>query len=185
MSIIILAIIIIIILAIILYIIKIYNDLVNAKNRVKNSYSQIDVQLKRRNDLIPNLVETVKGYASHEKEVFENVTQARSGLMNASNIKEVSQASNAVTQALGSLFAIAENYPELKANENFKELQLELKETEDKISYSRQFYNDAVLMFNNKCEQFPSNIIAGMFNFKEADFFEATNEEKQTPKIKF
>ncbi len=185
MSIIILAIIIIIILAIILYIIKIYNDLVNAKNRVKNSYSQIDVQLKRRNDLIPNLVETVKGYASHEKEVFENVTQARSGLMNASNIKEVSQASNAVTQALGSLFAIAENYPELKANENFKELQLELKETEDKISYSRQFYNDAVLMFNNKCEQFPSNIIAGMFNFKEADFFEATTEEKQTPKIKF
>ena len=185
MSIIILAIIIIIILAIILYIIKIYNDLVNAKNRVKNSYSQIDVQLKRRNDLIPNLVETVKGYASHEKEVFENVTKARSGLMNASSVKEVSQASNTVTQSLGSLFAIAENYPELKANENFKELQLELKETEDKISYSRQFYNDAVLMCNNKCEQFPSNIIAGMINFKEADFFEATNEEKQTPKIKF
>ncbi len=105
--------------------------------------------------------------------------------MNASSVKEVSQASNTVTQSLGSLFAIAENYPELKANENFKELQLELKETEDKISYSRQFYNDAVLMCNNKCEQFPSNIIAGMINFKEADFFEATNEEKQTPKIKF
>ena len=182
---IIVAVIVIIILAIVLYLISGYNGLVNARNRVKNSYSQIDVQLKRRNDLIPNLVETVKGYASHEKEVFENVTQARSGLMNASNIKEVSQASNAVTQALGSLFAIAENYPELKANENFKELQLELKETEDKISYSRQFYNDAVLMYNNKCEQFPSNIIAGMFNFKEADFFEAQNEEKQTPKIKF
>ena len=182
---IIVAVIVIIILAIVLYLISGYNGLVNARNRVKNSYSQIDVQLKRRNDLIPNLVETVKGYASHEKEVFENVTKARSGLMNASSVKEVSQASNAVTQALGSLFAIAENYPELKANENFKELQLELKETEDKISYSRQFYNDAVLMYNNKCEQFPSNIIAGMINFKEADFFEATNEEKQTPKIKF
>ena len=182
---IIVAVIVIIILAIVLYLISGYNGLVNARNRVKNSYSQIDVQLKRRNDLIPNLVETVKGYASHEKEVFENVTKARSGLMNASNVKEVSQASNAVTQALGSLFAIAENYPELKANENFKELQLELKETEDKISYSRQFYNDAVLMYNNKCEQFPSNIIAGMFNFKEADFFEAKNEERQTPKIKF
>ena len=159
---IILAVIIIIILAIVLYLISGYNGLVNARNRVKNSYSQIDVQLKRRNDLIPNLVETVKGYAGHEKDVFENVTKARSGLMNAGSVKEVSEANNALTGALTSLFAIAENYPELKADQNFKELQSELTETEDKISYSRQFYNDAVLMYNNKCEQFPSNIIAGI-----------------------
>lgn len=182
---IILAIIIIIILVIVFYIISMYNSLVNARNKVKNSYSQIDVQLKRRNDLIPNLVETVKGYASHEKGVFENVTKARSGLMNASSVKEVSQANNALTGALTSLFAIAENYPELKADQNFKELQVELSETEDKISYSRQFYNDTVLMYNNKCEQFPSNIIAGMFNFKEADFFEVASGEREVPKVQF
>ena len=167
---IILAVIIIIILAIVLYLISGYNGLVKARNRVKNSYSQIDVQLKRRNDLIPNLVETVKGYAGHEKDVFENVT---------------SEANNALTGALTSLFAIAENYPELKADQNFKELQSELTETEDKISYSRQFYNDAVLMYNNKCEQFPSNIIAGMFNFKEADFFEIASGEREAPKVQF
>jgi LemA protein len=182
---IILAVIIIIILAIVLYLISGYNGLVNARNRVKNSYSQIDVQLKRRNDLIPNLVETVKGYAGHEKDVFENVTKARSGLMNAGSVKEVSEANNALTGALTSLFAIAENYPELKADQNFKELQSELTETEDKISYSRQFYNDAVLMYNNKCEQFPSNIIAGMFNFKEADFFEIASGEREAPKVQF
>lgn len=182
---IILAVIIIIILAIVLYLISGYNGLVNARNRVKNSYSQIDVQLKRRNDLIPNLVETVKGYAGHEKDVFENVTKARSGLMNAGSVKEVSEANNALTSALTSLFAIAENYPELKADQNFKELQSELTETEDKISYSRQFYNDAVLMYNNKCEQFPSNIIAGMFNFKEADFFEIASGEREAPKVQF
>ena len=173
---IILAVIIIIILAIVLYLISGYNGLVNARNRVKNSYSQIDVQLKRRNDLIPNLVETVKGYAGHEKDVFENVTKARSGLMNAGSVKEVSEANNALTGALTSLFAIAENYPELKADQNFKELQSELTETEDKISYSRQFY---------KCEQFPSNIIAGMFNFKEADFFEIASGEREAPKVQF
>ncbi|WP_400253324.1 LemA family protein, partial [Methanobrevibacter smithii] len=117
--------------------------------------------------------------------VFENVTKARSGLMNAGSVKEVSEANNALTGALTSLFAIAENYPELKADQNFKELQSELTETEDKISYSRQFYNDAVLMYNNKCEQFPSNIIAGMFNFKEADFFEIASGEREAPKVQF
>ena len=122
---------------------------------------------------------------THEKDVFENVTKARSGLMNAGSVKEVSEANNALTGALTSLFAIAENYPELKADQNFKELQSELTETEDKISYSRQFYNDAVLMYNNKCEQFPSNIIAGMFNFKEADFFEIASGEREAPKVQF
>ena len=120
-----------------------------------------------------------------EKDVFENVTKARSGLMNAGSVKEASVANNALTGALTSLFAIAENYPELKADQNFKELQSELTETEDKISYSRQFYNDAVLMYNNKCEQFPSNIIAGMFNFKEADFFEIASGEREAPKVQF
>ena len=120
-----------------------------------------------------------------QKDVFENVTKARSGLMNAGSVKEVSEANNALTGALTSLFAIAENYPELKADQNFKELQSELTETEDKISYSRQFYNDAVLMYNNKCEQFPSNIIAGMFNFKEADFFEIASGEREAPKVQF
>lgn len=163
---IVLILIIIIIIAIVL--VKIYNDLVNLKNRVKNGYSQIDVQLKRRTDLIPNLIETVKGYAAHEKGVFEEVTKARSNIMNATSVKEASEANNQLTGALKSLFAVAENYPELKANENFVQLQNELTETEDKISYSRQFYNDTVLMYNNKCEQFPSNIIANAFNFNEA-----------------
>lgn len=180
---IILILIIIIIIAIVL--VKIYNDLVNLKNRVKNGYSQIDVQLKRRTDLIPNLIETVKGYAAHEKGVFEEVTKARSNIMNAISVKEASEANNQLTGALKSLFAVAENYPELKANENFVQLQNELTETEDKISYSRQFYNDTVLMYNNKCEQFPSNIIANAFNFNEADFFEAASGDREAPKVQF
>lgn len=180
---IILILIIIIIIAIVL--VKIYNDLVNLKNRVKNGYSQIDVQLKRRTDLIPNLIETVKGYAAHEKGVFEEVTKARSNIMNATSVKEASEANNQLTGALKSLFAVAENYPELKANENFVQLQNELTETEDKISYSRQFYNDTVLMYNNKCEQFPSNIIANAFNFNEADFFEAASGDREAPKVQF
>ncbi|KZX10890.1 LemA family protein [Methanobrevibacter oralis] len=180
---IVLILIIIIIIAIVL--VKIYNDLVNLKNRVKNGYSQIDVQLKRRTDLIPNLIETVKGYAAHEKGVFEEVTKARSNIMNATSVKEASEANNQLTGALKSLFAVAENYPELKANENFVQLQNELTETEDKISYSRQFYNDTVLMYNNKCEQFPSNIIANAFNFNEADFFEAASGDREAPKVQF
>ena len=182
---IILIIIAILIIAIIAYIVHIYNSLISARNKVKNNLSQIDVQLNRRKDLIPNLIETVKGYAAHEKGVFEEVTNARSKLINATGIDETVAADNQLTGALKSLFAVAENYPELKANTNFKELQEELSQTEDKIAYSRQFYNDSVLMYNNKCEQFPSNIIAGMFNFKEAEFYKAPEEARTVPKVEF
>ena len=166
-------------------IVALYNGLVTARNKVKNAWAQIDVQLNRRADLIPNLVETVKGYAGHEKSVFEDVTAARAGLMNANGVKEIGEANNQLTNTLKTLFAVAENYPELKANENFKELQAQLAESEDKIAYSRQFYNDSVLMYNNKCQTFPSNLIAGLFGFKEADFFEAAGEARSVPKVEF
>ena len=182
---IILIILIVIIIAIILAIIGLYNGLATARNKVKNAWAQIDVQLNRRADLIPNLVETVKGYAGHEKTVFEDVTAARAGLMNANGVKEINEANNQLTNTLKTLFAVAENYPELKANENFKELQAQLAQTEDKIAYSRQFYNDSVLMYNNKCQTFPSNIIANSFGFKEADFFEAAGEARSVPKVEF
>ncbi|WP_409200827.1 LemA family protein [Methanobrevibacter sp. DSM 116169] len=178
---IILAIIVIIAIAIIF----LYNGLINAKNKVKNAWSQIDVQLTRRADLIPNLVETVKGYASHEKSVFEDVTKARSSVVNASNVKEAESANNMLTDSLKSLFAVAENYPELKANTNFQDLQNKLSESEDKIAYSRQFYNDTVLMYNNKCQMFPSSLIAKLFNFDEADFFEADSSSRSVPKVEF
>jgi len=165
--------------------IGIYNSLVNLRNRVKNAWSQIDVQLNRRADLIPNLVETVKGYAKHEKTVFENVTKARSSLMSAQTPKENADANNMLTGALKSLFAVAENYPELKANQNFLELQSQLAETEDKIAYSRQFYNDTVLMYNNKIQMFPSNLLANQFNFTEAEFFEVEESAREVPKVEF
>ena len=166
-------------------IIEMYNELVGARNEVKNAWAQIDVQLKRRIDLIPNLLETVKGYAKHEKGVFEEVTEARSGLMNAGSVKEVETANNQLTGALKTLFAVAENYPDLKASSNFQDLQNKLSETEDKIAYSRQFYNDTVLMYNNQCQMFPSNIMASLFNFNEADFFEAVESDRTTPFVKF
>lgn len=165
--------------------IHMYNNLVSLRNRVKNSYAQIDVQLKRRNDLIPNLVETVKGYASHEKGVLEEVTKARTGVMNASNIEETSAADNQLTGALKTLFAVAENYPDLKANSNFQQLQSELTDTEDKISYARQFYNDVVLKYNNTCQQFPSSLMARLFGFKVEQYFEAPETEKEVPKVEF
>ncbi len=174
-----------IIIIIIIAVIVLYNGLVTARNKVKNAWAQIDVQLNRRADLIPNLVETVKGYAGHEKTVFEDVTAARAGLMNANGVKEISEANNQLSSTLKTLFAVAENYPDLKANENFKDLQAQLSQTEDKIAYSRQFYNDCVLMYNNKCETFPSSIFAGMFNFKQADFFEAAGEARSVPKVEF
>lgn len=180
-----LIILIVIIIALIVAIVGLYNGLVTARNKVKNAWAQIDVQLNRRADLIPNLVETVKGYAGHESSVFEDVTAARAGLMNANGVKEIGEANNQLSNTLKTLFAVAENYPELKANENFKELQAQLAETEDKIAYSRQFYNDTVLMYNNKCQTFPSNIFAGMFGFKEADFFEAAGEARSVPKVEF
>jgi len=177
--------IIVIVIIIIGTVIHMYNSLVGLRNRVKNSYSQIDVQLKRRNDLIPNLVETVKGYASHEKGVLEEVTKARASVMSASSVEEVSAADNQLTDALKSLFAVAESYPDLKANSNFQQLQKELSDTEDKIAYSRQFYNDIVLKFNNSCQQFPSNLIAGLFGFKEEEFFKAPETEKAVPQVEF
>ena len=176
---------IVIILIIIVALVLLYNGLVTSRNKVKNAWAQIDVQLNRRADLIPNLVETVKGYAGHEKSVFEDVTAARAGLMNANGVKEISDANNQLSSTLKTLFAVAENYPELKANENFKELQAQLAQTEDKIAYSRQFYNDTVLMYNNKCQTFPSNIIANLFRFKEADFFEVAGEARSVPKVEF
>lgn len=175
--------------AVVLWLIATYNVLVKMKNRVKEAWSDIDVQLKRRYNLIPNLVETVKGYASHEDKVFNDVTEARSKAMTAEksgNAKESAQAENMLAGTLKTLFAVAENYPELKANENFLELQRELSDTEDKIQASRRFYNGNVRDYNTKQEQFPTNMIASMFGFKPAEFFEIENEaEKEVPKVDF
>ncbi len=166
-------------------IVKFYNDLVNGKNHVENAWSQIDVQLQRRNDLIPNIVETVKGYAAHEKETLNQVTQARASMANATTVQEVAEADNMISGALKSLFAVSEAYPDLKANQNFIELQQELSDTEDKISYARQFYNDSVLKYNNLCQQFPSNIVASIFHFDKAEFFEAQEGTRAAPNVKF
>ena len=185
MSILFIAIIVILIIIVIVTIVHMYNNLVGLRNRVQNSYAQIDVQLKRRNDLIPNLVETVKGYASHEKGVLEEVTKARTGMMNASNVEEASAADNQLTGALKTLFAVAENYPDLKANSNFQQLQSELTDTEDKISYARQFYNDVVLKYNTTCQQFPSSILARLFGFKEESYFKVPESETAVPEVKF
>ena len=162
-----------------------YNSLVKGRVRVKEAWSGIDVQLKRRSSLIPNLVETVKGYAAHEKEVFENVTQARAGLMNAQGPAAAAQADNMLTQALGRLFAVAEAYPDLKANQNFLELQRELTDTEDKIAYARQFYNTNVSSFNLKIQVFPNVVLAGMFHFEAAEFYEAEEAARADVNVSF
>jgi LemA protein len=172
----------------ILWVMGAYNGLVVLRNTVKNAWSQIDVQLKRRYDLIPNLVETVKGYAKHEKETFEMVTKARNLAQSSVNAgaAERGKVEGELGMALGRLLMVAEAYPELKANTNFLALQEELTSTENKISFSRQFYNDTVLKYNNKIQMVPSNIIAGMFNFKQGEFFEVTvAEQKEAPKVKF
>ncbi len=171
--------------ALALFVVLTYNTLVVLKNRIKEAASSIDVQLKRRADLIPNLVETVKGYAAHEKGLFENVTKARSALLSAKTMHEKAQADNMLTATLKSLFAVAENYPELKANKNFLELQRQLEDTEDKIAYARQFYNATVLEYNNKIQTFPTNIVAGFFGFKEEEFFEAEEGEREKVEVKF
>ncbi|MEE8374792.1 MAG: LemA family protein [Acidimicrobiia bacterium] len=163
----------------------IYNGLVRDRNRVDNSWAQVDVQLKRRYDLIPNLVETVKGYASHELETFERVTQARGGAQAAQGPAEQAQAENFLTQALRQLFAVSEDYPELRASENFSSLQEDLEETENKIAVSRQIYNDTVLTYNNKVQQIPTNIVASMFNFEAREFFEAGDEAEEAPTVEF
>lgn len=178
-------IIIVVLVLIILSIISTYNELVRLRNKVKDQWSQIDVQLKRRCDLIPNLVETVKGYAKHEKGTLEAVIKARNTFLTAKSPEDEMKASKEVTNALNKLFALAEAYPDLKANENFTSLQNTLSETEDKISYARQFYNDNVMNYKNKIEMFPSNIVAGIFNFKPEPFFEATEEERKNVEVKF
>ena len=170
---------------IVLFLIGMYNGLVNLRNRVKDAWAQVEVLLKRRNDLIPNLVETVKGYAAHEKTTLDEVIEARNKAASATTTAEEMESANAVTSALGRLFALAEAYPDLKANTNFLDLQANLKETEDKISYARQFYNDSVLEYKNKIEMFPSNIVANMFGFKPEPFFEATEEERKVPEVNF
>ncbi|OGK10060.1 hypothetical protein A2767_00330 [Candidatus Roizmanbacteria bacterium RIFCSPHIGHO2_01_FULL_35_10] len=169
----------------VIYLIATYNGLVVLKTRIKEAFSGIDVQLKRRSDLIPNLVETVKGYAKHERGVFNEVTKARSALMTAKSPAEKAEANNMLTGALKSLFAVAEAYPDLKASENFKDLQRQLGDTEDKIAYSRQFYNSNVLDYNTKVKMFPSNLIANLFGFKEEEFFEAGEEERKKVNVKF
>ncbi len=167
-------------------IIGIYNGLVTSREKVHNAFAQIDTQLQRRFDLIPNLVETVKGYAEHEKGVLENVAAARSGYMNAHSAKEKMDADAQLTNTLKTLFAVAENYPELKANSNFSKLQDDLRGTEDKVAFSRQFYNDAVTMYNKKLLVFPNNIVGNIFGFKPEELFKIDNEAaKQAPKVQF
>lgn len=175
----------IIIIAAILWIIAVYNGLIRLKNRVDEAWSDIDVQLKRRYDLIPNLVNTVKGYATHERELFEKVTEARTRAMGAGTATDKAEAENMLSGTLKTLFAVAENYPELKANQNFLELQRELTDTEDKIQAARRFYNGNVRDFNTKIEIFPNNIFAGILNFTKRDFFEAGEGEKEPVKVEF
>ena len=168
-----------------MYVASTYNKLIQRRNMTQDQWAQVDVFLKRRADLIPNLVETVKGYASHEKETFDAVITARNRVVSAPSAEAEMQANGELTATLGRLFALAEAYPDLKANTNFLDLQANLKETEDKISYARQFYNDAVLQYRNLMQVFPSNIVASMFKFENMPFFEATENEKVAPQVKF
>jgi LemA protein len=170
---------------VLLYVIVTYNGLVRLRNRIQNAWAQIDVQLRRRYDLIPNLVETVKGYAAHERSTLEAVTQARANAINAQGPVDQARAENMITGALKSLFAVSEAYPDLKANQNFLALQEELSGTEGRISYARQYYNDAVLRLNTKIQSFPSNILAGMFGFKEHEYFEADDTSRGPVSVQF
>ena len=169
-----------------LFVIGIYNALVRLRNQVDNAWSQIDVQLKRRHDLIPNLVETAKGYMKHERQTFEEITKARAQAMGAKGVADAAKAEGALGEALSKFMLVVENYPDLKANQNFLALQEELTGTENKISFSRQSYNDQVLFFNNKIQMFPSNIVAGMFSFTKRDFFEVESAaDREVPKVSF
>ena len=163
----------------------IYNDLIKQRNRVENAWAQIEVQLKRRYDLIPNLVETVKGYAGHEKTLLENVTKARAAVMSANGVNETAEASNYLSSTLRSLFAVAENYPDLKADQNFLQLQKDLMDTENKIAYARQFYNDTVMKYNISIQTIPKNIVASLSGFGKKDLFETPQAERETPKVEF
>ncbi|MBN2367244.1 MAG: LemA family protein [Calditrichaeota bacterium] len=169
-----------------IWIVSMYNGLVKLRNQVKNAWAQIDVQLKRRHDLIPNLVETARGYMKHERETFESITKARSQAVEANTVAEKSKAEGQLNQALSRFMLVVENYPDLKANQNFLALQEELTSTENKVSFARQFYNDQVLQFNTRIESVPTNIIAGMFGFKQSEFFEIEIAgERDVPKVKF
>ena len=170
----------------VVFVIGVYNGLVRLRNQVRNAWSQIDVQLKRRHDLIPNLVETVKGYATHERETLENVTKARSQAVGAQGVENQAQAENMLTSALGRLMVVVEQYPDLKANENFVNLQEELTATENRIGFARQHYNDSVMGYNTRVESFPANIVAGMFSFVAEAFFEIQDpESREVPKVQF
>jgi LemA protein len=162
-----------------------FNGLVKRRNQVDNAWSQIDVQLKRRHDLIPNLVETVKGYAAHERGTFEAVTNARANAINAQSPQDQAQAENVLSGALKSLFAVAEAYPDLKANQNFLNLQEELTSSEDKVAYARQYYNDSVLNYNTQIQKFPTVLLAGMFHFEKREFFDAAPEDTEPVQVQF
>lgn len=180
-----LLILIMIIAVIAIWAVAIYNKLVRLRNSIENAWSQIDVQLRRRYDLIPNLVETVKGYAAHERGVFDEVTKARAAMESAKTVAEQGEAQNMITNALRSVFAVAEAYPELKANQNFMMLQQELSDTESKIAYARQFYNDAVMAFNTMIQSFPSNIVASMFGFTQKEYFPMEEVAREPVKVQF
>jgi LemA protein len=169
----------------VIMLIALYNSLVVLRNKVRNAWAQIDVQLKKRFDLIPNLMETVKGYAKHEKEVLTEITKARNMMAQAKDVKGKAQAEGQLSGALKTLFAVSENYPDLKANTNFLQMQEELSGMESKIAYARQFYNDMVERFNNKIMMFPNNVLAGMMNFKAEEFFKTSEKEKENVKVKF
>ena len=175
-----------IIVLLVIWVISVYNGLISSRQKVDNAWSQIDVQLQRRFDLIPNFVETVKGYAAHESDTFEKVTQLRTSWANAQTVSEKAELDNQLSSALKTIMAVSENYPELKANENFSQLQEELQNTENKIAFSRQFYNDSVTMYNTKLELFPSNLVAGMFNFQKKELFATENDEaRKNVKVDF
>ena len=174
-----------VVVVIVLFVISVYNSLVRARMQTQEAWSQIDVQLKRRNDLLPNLIETVKGYGKYEQATLEKVTQLRAQVASASSPADAMKASDALTRQISGIFAVAENYPDLKASGNFAQLQEELTNTENKISYSRQLYNSVVSNYNVKLETFPSNLVAGLFGFKVADFLQTPEEEKSVPKVDF
>ena len=175
----------VVVILLIVWYVSMYNGFVTTRNQVEESASQIDVQLQRRNDLIPNLIETTKGYAKHEHNTFTQVSQARASLMNARNIEDIQKSNSQLSRSLVNLFAIAEKYPELKANSNFLDLQRQISDSEDKIAIYRESFNNYVLVYNNSCEQFPSNLVAQLFGFKTANFIEIPEDEKTVPNVEF
>lgn len=176
----------VVVVVVLLWVVGVYNGLIRLRNQVKNAWAQIDVQLKRRHDLIPNLLETVKGYMGHERQTLENVTKARNLAMQASSVGDRAQAEGGLSQALGQFFVVVESYPDLKANQNFMALQEELTSTENKIGFARQFYNDQVMVYNNKIQMFPANLVAGFFGFKESESFAIEDAaEREVPKVGF